>query len=146
MARLYIFRPDISVRSKEDEPTLIIDNLHEMKLSRWSYANFVLPLGKHRFKLISGKSDSDIWNMEGEFDAKAAGRYYLAIWNSLSAEGGEEFFDLSQTLLFFQRPVMPNADDVYEYARYELVDEQQALETMRGCRLSTTVRSPAARP
>jgi hypothetical protein len=134
---------------------LIIDNALEMTLSRWSYAPFDLALGKHRFKLTAGMGDSRIWNLEGEFDVKAVGRYYLAIWNAAGTKNGTKSSRSTSTrglgttigiglattvmtggaftVLAFPAP----GSNLREYSKYELIGEQLALESIRQCKLST---------
>jgi hypothetical protein len=158
MARLYVFRPILSGRQAADNPVLIVDDSYEIALGLSSYTPFDLPLGTHRFKLIPGQSDSDIWKLEGQFEVETVGRYYLAIWDARIAEStgdpspraSDPSSDavlgvvgvaaaavlLTRGFLIVPAPAGRGATRFTKSARYELVNEQEALESLRECKLA----------
>jgi hypothetical protein len=143
MAKVYIFRPDTRSYYTSDKPVVIIDNNIEITLARSSYAPVNMALGRHHFKLAPGDRDSKIWNLEGDFDVQAAGRYYLAIWDPESSSRPSFFAGISTgfatsafisglTLLF---PISGDG----AHPKYELVKEEDALPSIRDCELSVPV-------
>lgn len=157
MARLYVFRPDLSKLQTSDQPVLIIDDSYQMTVSRWSYSFIDLPIGRHIFHLTPRASDSPIWNLEGAFEISEEGPFYLAIWNSdislkyspnysgyaknvaKSTTIGVITTALSGGFAIFpvQKPPPAIVKGGVSEARFELVSEDDALVFLRQCELSS---------
>jgi hypothetical protein len=144
MARVYIFRPNTSDAHLSDKPLLVIDNHIEITLAESSYAPINLTLGKHHLKLSPGYWDSSIWNLEGDFDVQAVGRYYLAIWNPEAGSKPSFFAGISagfatSALISGLTLIFPISGDS-THAKYELVKEEDALPSIRDCEFLNPVK------
>lgn len=147
LARLYVFRADLSDEYTRDVPSFGISGFGSMRLAWQTYASFDLPLGKHQFAVSPQRGESKIWQMQGTITVSAPGRYYMAIWNS--AIPPPEYSNPVAAALGVQNPLLgvvatiigaPRGDG--RYARYEVISEAEALESIRRCRLSPPIQSP----
>ena len=118
-----------------------------------------LDLGKHQFVLTAATSDSEIWNLAGTFDLTAPGRYYLAIWNSdtayanvtasttlgktlkqgaaAAAIGAATAVTTGGIIIYpISRQAPRTTSATRSEARFEVIEEKDALELIRQCSLS----------
>jgi hypothetical protein len=139
---------------------LTIDDSLETVVSRLTYSRFDLPMGHHTFRLAPASKDSKVWDLQGAFEVSEEGPFYLAIWNTdpspwTNGASGSYAKDLATATTvgvltavitggFSIIPVRPLAitgsGNSQSVARFELIREDQALEFIRQCELSSSVR------
>lgn len=135
-ARVYLFRPGFSQVSRGDSPAILIDEVEVGKLLYEGYLPLSFGPGAHRISLKPAFIDSSVWNVEYAFSVDAGHTYFLAVWNTVNAEGGRPVWI----------PVLPipgaNLFLVYEGriggntgVRLEFVPEGDALPVLREMRL-----------
>jgi len=136
-ARVYLFRPGFSQVSRGDTPTLLIDNIEVGNVLYESYLPFAFGPGTHRLSLKPTLLDSSIWKVDYEFSVQAGRTYYLAVWNTVTAEGGIPVripvLPIPGTYLFFMQDAGRIGGNTG--VRIEFVAEEEALPVIRELRL-----------
>jgi len=87
-ARVYLFRPGFSQVSVGDTPALSINKNEVANLIYESYLSLALAPGTHTISLKPTLVDSSVWNVDYEFSVEAGRTYFVAVWNSVNADGG----------------------------------------------------------
>ena len=120
-AKVYVLRPAFSTVSKNESPTLYINNREAARLQIGSYSDFILRPGTYKLAVKPRRSESDVWTGEWEMSVQSDQKYFLAIWNE--TEHREE---LKGWYVGLPMPYLVTVRQ-NKSLHYELVAEQDAL-------------------
>jgi hypothetical protein len=131
LARLYVFRPDVSERNRGDEPTLLVDGRPISILSIDTYTDLELAPGTHTIAVNPQPLQSSIWNGATKVELETGSIHFLAIWNSTEFVSGYSNIFIPgpvPILVPSQRLVRTRSTGV----TFEIVPESEASPLIKG--------------
>lgn len=127
-ARLYIFRPDFSDVSRDENPTVTIDGIEVLQLAHKTYTSILLRPGAYEIATAPGAGEAGFWNGKLRISVELDRKHYLAIWNEVQVGAGS----LSAITPYLGLLGVAMDNSVRSTAvRFEIVTEADALPVMK---------------
>ena len=82
-AKLHVLRPAFSDVSRNESPTLYINEREAARLEFESYSVFTLKPGTYKLSVKPRQSESEVWTGEWKLSVQSDQIYFLAIWNDV---------------------------------------------------------------
>ena len=124
-AKMYVLRPAFSDVSRNESPTLYINDREAVQLEFQSYSDFTLKPGTYKLSVKPQQSESSVWTGEWKLSIQSDQTYFLAIWNDVE--------NRQETRAWYLGLPMPYVVTVgtNKSLHHELVAEKDALPVIR---------------
>jgi len=120
-AKLYVLRPAFPDVSRNESPTLYINDRKAIPLKFQSYSEFTLKPGTYKLSLKPRQSESAVWTGEWELSVESDHTYFLVIYN-------EVWYREKEKAWYVGLPMPYVVTEVHNKSpHYELVAERDAL-------------------